>query len=70
MKAKIEALIKHLEDTNDFDGEFYQAFITGDDLSDWHYNHFEDNLGTGYDFGRTAHAEEMINKLKEILKGE
>lgn len=73
MKEQIEALIKYLEDTNDFTDEFYLTFtgqLNDGDISDWHNNHFDDNIEAGSILGQTMLAEEMINKLKAIVAGE
>jgi hypothetical protein len=73
MKEQIEALIKYLEDTNDFTDEFYLTYtgqLNDGDISDWHNNHFDDNIDSGVNLGQTMLAEEMINKLKAIVAGE
>lgn len=70
MKEKIEALIKYLEDTNDFEDEFYLTFIgtlNDGDISDWHNNHFDDNVELGSNVGQTMMADTIIGKLKEII---
>lgn len=70
MKEQIEALIKYLEDTNDFTDEFYLTYtgqLNDGDISDWHNNHFDDNIDSGAHLGQAMLAEEMINKLKAIV---
>lgn len=68
MRKAIEQLIKELRDENDFSDEFYVAYQSGDDISDWHNNHFDDNVELGYSTGQTAAAEDMISKLTAILE--
>ena len=70
MKEQIEALIKYLEDTNDFTDEFYQTYIgalNDGDISDWHDNHFDDSVELGCNVGQTMMADEMIARLKQII---
>lgn len=70
MKEQIEALIKYLEDNNDFEDEFYLTYtgqLNDGDISDWHNNHFDDNIDTGVELGQTMLADEIIGKLKQII---
>jgi hypothetical protein len=70
MKEQIEALIKYLEDGNDFEDEFYLTYIgtlNDGDISDWHNNHFDDSVALGCDVGQTMLADEIIGKLKQII---
>lgn len=70
MKEQIQALIKNLEETNDFEDEFYRTYIgelNEGDISDWHNNHFDDNIATGVELGQTMLADEIIGKLKQII---
>ena len=73
MKAKIEALIRELTASHDFESEFYLTYCCGEndgDISDWYDSHFDDNIERGFRTGQTAHAHEMIIALNEILEGE
>ena len=67
MKEKIEALIAKLESEHDFEDEFYVEYTQGGDISDWHNNHFDDNVELGYSTGQTAEAESIIGQLKQII---
>jgi hypothetical protein len=71
MEQLIKELIKELENSHDFESEFYQTYCCGlndGDISDWYDTHFDDNIERGFRTGQTAHAEEMIISLKEILE--
>lgn len=67
MKEQIKALIVKLESEHDFEDEFYVAYSQGDDISDWHNNHFDDNVELGYSTGQTAEAQYIIDQLKQII---
>jgi hypothetical protein len=70
MKEQIELLIHHLESNHDFDDEFYRTYIgelNDGDISDWHNNHFDDNISTGVDLGQTMLASDIIEHLKSII---
>lgn len=73
MKDKILALIEKLENNYDFESEWYLTYtgqINDGDISDWHENHFEDNIDRGVETGQTMLAEEIIGELKSILEGD
>lgn len=67
MKEKLLALIAELNKGEDFEDEFYVAYTQGGDISDWHNNHFDDNIELGYKTGQTAATEDIIGKLEAIL---
>lgn len=70
MEQKIRDLIASLEAEHDFEDEFYLTFIgelNDGDISDWAYNHFDDNIATGTELGQTMLADEIIGKLKQII---
>ena len=67
MKEQIKALIVKLESEHNFEDEFYVAYSQGDDISDWHNNHFDDNVELGYGTGQTAEARYIIDQLKQII---
>ena len=72
MKEQLELLIKHLEINHDFDDEFYRTYIgelNDGDISDWHNNHFDDNISTGVELGQTMLADTIIGQLKAIIEG-
>jgi hypothetical protein len=71
MKEKLLALIKKLESQHDFESEFYLTYtgqLNDGDISDWHNNHFDDNVELGFDTGQTAMADEIIGELKNIIE--
>lgn len=73
MKEQLLALIKRLEDTHDFESEFYLTYtgqLNDGDISDWHNNHFDDNVELGFSTGQTNMAEDMIVELKKIIAEE
>jgi hypothetical protein len=73
MKEHLIALIKRLEDTHDFESEFYLTYtgqLNDGDISDWHNNHFDDNVELGFSTGQTSMAEDMIVELKKIIAEE
>jgi len=70
MKDKILALIAELKKAHDFEDEFYLTYIGSlneGDISEWHNNHFDDNIELGYSTGQTATTEDIIGKLEAIL---
>lgn len=70
MKEQIETLIRYLELNNDFNDEFYRTYIgeiNDGDISDWHNNHFDDNISTGVELGQTMMAADIIDQLKQII---
>lgn len=70
MREKLLALIAELEKQHDFEDEFYLTYtgqLNDGDISDWHNNHFDDNVELGFSTGQTAFAEDMIATLKEII---
>lgn len=70
MEQLIKDLIAKLEKEHDFESEFYLTYCCGEndgDISDWYDSHFDDNIARGFRTGQTAHAEEMIAALNEIL---
>lgn len=70
MKEQLELLIRYLELNNDFNDEFYLTYIgelNDGDISDWHNNHFDDNIATGVDLGQTMLACDIIHQLKAII---
>lgn len=71
MKEKLLALIERLEKQHDFESEFYLTYtgqLNDGDISDWHNNHFDDNVGLGFSTGQTSMAEDIIVELKAILE--
>jgi len=73
VKDKIQALIDKLEKQHDFEDEFYLTFtgqLNDGDISDWHNNHFDDNVSLGFDTGQTALAYDIIGTLKSIINEE
>lgn len=71
MKDKILALIEKLENNYDFESEWYLTYtgqINDGDISDWHENHFDDNIERGVETGQTMLAEEIIGELKSLLE--
>ena len=73
MKDKIEAFLDKLRAEHNFNSEFYLTYMgyeNDGDISDWHDNHFDDNVSLGFETGKIAMAEEVIHVLTEILKGE
>lgn len=73
MKEKLQALIERLESQHDFEGEFYLTYtgqLNDGDISDWHNNHFDDNVELGFSTGQTSIAEDIIVELKAIIEGE
>lgn len=70
MEGLIRKLIAELENGYNFDSEFYQTYCCGlndGDISDWYDTHFDDTIERGFATGQTAHAEEMIAALNNIL---
>lgn len=67
LKEQIAALVADLKTQHDFDDEFYTAYTGGGDISDWHCNHFDDNVDLGYSTGQTAATEDIIGQLEAIL---
>lgn len=73
MKDRIELLIRYLEINHDFKDEFYLTYIgelNDGDISDWHNNHFDDNISSGVNLGQTMLAEDIIHQLKAIIEEE
>ena len=70
MKEKLLALIAELKQAHDFEDEFYVEYTQGGDISDWHNNHFDDNVELGYSTGQTAAADHFIGQLEYILESE
>ena len=73
MKEQLLELIKRLEKQHDFESEFYLTYtgqLNDGDISDWHNNHFDDNVELGFGTGQTAMAEDIIAEIKAIIKGE
>ena len=73
MKEQLLALIKRLESGHDFESEFYLTYtgrLNDGDISDWHNNHFDDNVELGFSTGQTSMAEDMIVELKKIIAEE
>jgi len=73
MKEKIEQLIADLKSSHNFESEFYQAYLGIDseaDITDWADGHWDDAVELGFRTGKTAKAQEVINQLEAILKGE
>ena len=73
MKDKLLALIETLESQHDFEDEFYLTYtgqLNDGDISDWHNNHFDDNVELGFGTGQTSMAEDIIVQLKAIIEGE
>lgn len=71
MRSKIIELINDLESRHDFEDEFYLTFtgqLNEGDISDWHNNHFDDNVELGCDVGQTMEADYVVGRLKAILK--
>lgn len=71
MKDKILALIAKLEKDYDFEDEFYLTYtgqLNDGDISDWHNDHFDDNVELGFSTGETSMAEQIISELKNILE--
>lgn len=70
MEQKIRKLIAELENAHDFNDEFYQTYIgnwNDGDISEWHNNHFDDNVALGESVGMTILAADIINQLKHII---
>lgn len=67
MKEKLLALIAELKKGEDFEDEFYVAYREGGDISDWHNNHFDDNVELGYSTGYTSAVEDIVGQLEVIL---
>ena len=73
MKEQLLALIKRLESGHDFEDEFYLTYtgrLNDGDISDWHNNHFDDNVELGFSTGQTSMAEDMIVELNKIIAEE
>lgn len=73
LREKIEQLIAGLRASNDFEDEFYLTYtgqIEDGDISDWHNNHFEDNVELGAGVGETIAAAQFIDMLTQILESE
>lgn len=73
MKEKIKALIESLKAREDFEDEFYMTYIgkiNDGDISDWHNNHFDDNVELGCGVGAKMATADIISELEEILGGE
>lgn len=73
MKEKLLAYIEQLEKQHDFESEFYLTYtgqLNDGDISDWHNNHFDDNVELGFSTGQTSMAEDIIVQLKAIIEGE
>lgn len=73
MKHKLQALIERLESQHDFENEFYLTYtgqLNDGDISDWHNNHFDDNVELGFSTGQTSMAEDVIVALKKIIEEE
>ena len=72
MKEQLLELIKRLESQHDFESEFYLTYtgqLNDGDISDWHNNHFDDNVELGFSTGQTSMAEDIIVELKTIIEG-
>lgn len=70
MEKLVRELITKLENSYNFDSEFYRTYCCGEndgDISDWYDTHFDDNIERGFGAGQTAHADEMIAELNGIL---
>ena len=73
MKEKLLALIADFEKQHDFEDEFYLTYtgqLNDGDISDWHNNHFDDNVELGFGTGQTSMAEDIIVALKKIIERE
>lgn len=73
MKDKLLALIERLEKQHDLEDEFYLTYtgqLNDGDISDWHNNHFDDNVELGFSTGQASMAEDIIVALKSIIEGE
>lgn len=73
LREKIEQLIAGLNATTDFEDEFYLTYtgqLNEGDISDWHNNHFEDNVELGARVGETRATGTIIDMLIAILESE
>lgn len=71
MQDKLIALIKRLEEQHDFESEFYLTYtgqLNDGDISDWHNNHFDDNVELGFSTGQISMAEDIIAELTKIIE--
>lgn len=70
LQNAIANLIQHIKDQHDIESEFYLTYIgelNDGDISDWHNNHFDDNVELGVGVGQTIEAVRIIEELEKLI---